>query len=112
MGRPATGWKPYNNEYHNHKARSKRRGIDFEFSYDEWIEWWGADITKRGRKVGQMVMARNGDVGPYCLTNVHKATVEGNVKERFIGPGEQKRIISLKQTCENRKKIKETQICL
>lgn len=107
IGRPATGWKLYNNEYHNHKARSKRRGIDFEFSYEEWITWWGTDIVNRGRKAGQIVMARNGDIGSYNLNNVHKATVEQNVCERFIGPGEQKRIISLKKTCEKRKLEKE-----
>jgi hypothetical protein len=110
MGRPATGWKPYNTEYHNHKARSKRRGIDFEFSYDEWMLWWGEDITNRGRKKGQLVMARNGDVGSYHPDNVHKAKVEENVCERFTGLGEQKRIISLKRTCENRNIRK--QLCL
>lgn len=108
MGRPATGWKPYNNEYHNHKARSKRRNIDFEFSYEQWIEWWGDDITNRGRKAGQMVMARNNDEGTYHPNNVHKATVEGNVIEGHLNPKVvNKRITNYKETCKQRKLIEE-----
>lgn len=102
--------KPYNNQYHNHKARSKRRGIAFEFSYDEWIAWWGDDISNRGRNTGQLVMARIKDTGPYHPTNVYKTTVEQNVSDRVNGYGEIKRVSLYKQTCLNRK-IKE-QLCL
>jgi hypothetical protein len=70
--------KPYNNEFHSHKSRAKWRGIEFEFTYDTWIEWWGDDITKRGSKKGQLVMARKGDQGPYHPDNVFKLTQEEN----------------------------------
>jgi hypothetical protein len=102
--------KPYNSQYHNHKARSKRRGIEFEFTYDEWIAWWGDDIANRGRNTGQLVMARKLDTGSYHATNVYKTTVEQNVSDRIGGYGEIKRVSSYKQTCLNRK-IKE-QSCL
>jgi len=103
--------KPYNNQYHNHKARSKRRGIDFQFSYDEWMAWWGNDIINRGRNAGQLVMARTNDTGPYHPNNVYKTTVEQNVSDRIGGPGETKRLFSLQITCTKRKLEKETELC-
>ena len=99
--------KPYNEQYHNHKTRSKRRGIDFQFSYDEWMSWWGDDIINRGRNKGQFVMARKNDTGPYHPNNVYKATVEQNVSDRIGGPGETKRLISLQITCAKRRLEKE-----
>jgi hypothetical protein len=100
--------KPYNSQYHNHKARSKRRSIVFDFSYSEWIQWWGDDISNRGRNAGELVMARVNDSGPYHPSNVYKTTVEQNVSDRLNGPGEIKRLISYKIHCNQRNNIKET----
>jgi hypothetical protein len=99
--------KPFNNQFHNHKSRCKRRGIDFQFSYEDWINWWGDDIALRGRNAGQLVMGRIGDKGPYHPTNVYKTTVQQNVKDR----DDSIRIASYKITCEQRK-IKENILCL
>ena len=102
------GHKPYNNEYHNHKSRSKRRDIDWQFTYDTWITWWGEDIVKRGRNAGQLVMGRIGDKGPYHPINVYKTTVQQNVKDR----DDTIRVASYKATCEKRKLKKEIELCL
>jgi hypothetical protein len=61
--------------FHTHKRGAKARGIRFHFTYDEWVAWWmkhlGPDwFSKRGRKRGQYVMARNRDKGPYSIWNV------------------------------------------
>ena len=106
--------KPYNNQYHNHKVRAKKRGLEFHFTYEEWINWWGDDIINRGRKLGQLVMARNGDQGPYHPSNVRKATVEENVKEGQTGRPKTpehiaKRVASHIATFEQRNLIKETE---
>jgi len=77
--------KPYNNQYIAQKANAKYRNIDWQFTYDEWIEWWGEDITNRGRKNGQLVMARHNDSGAYHPNNVRKALVCENSSEANKG---------------------------
>lgn len=72
-------------QYSFQKCTAKYRGIDWNFTYDTWIEWWGEDISKRGCKKDQLVMARNGDIGPYSPDNVRKLTHGENVKEAQMG---------------------------
>ena len=54
------------------------RNIDWHFTYESWLEWWGDDIVNRGNKSGQLVMARKGDIGPYHPDNVVKITCNEN----------------------------------
>jgi hypothetical protein len=68
----------YKHKYGVQKVAAKNRGIDFKLSYEEWIEFWGEDITNRGRGKSDLVMSRYGDVGPYELGNIFKSTVEQN----------------------------------
>jgi len=77
--------KPYSKEYHIQRASAKHRGIDWQFSYDEWILWWGEDIINRGRKSGNFVMARHNDTGPYHPSNVRKALLTENSSEANKG---------------------------
>ncbi len=65
---------------------AKKRGIGFEFTYEQWIIWWKKHLgdnwfEKRGRGSHQYVMARYGDKGPYSLTNVRCATGAQNRNE-------------------------------
>lgn len=59
------------------------RGIGFELTYEQWLQIWldSGHLHERGRRRGQYVMARNGDIGPYALGNVHITTQEGNNRE-------------------------------
>lgn len=64
----------------------KQRGIEFHFTYEEWLGWWkhhlGDDwFTKRGRACDQYVMARFEDKGPYAPWNVKCITGDQNRKE-------------------------------
>ena len=77
--------KPYSKEYHMQRAAAKHRGIDWQFTYDEWIEWWGEDIINRGRSSSNFVMARHNDVGPYHPSNVRKALLTENSSEANKG---------------------------
>lgn len=77
--------QPYYKKYTSQKYLAGKRGIDWQFTYEEWIDWWGTDIVNRGPKSGQLVMARTGDIGPYHPSNVRKATVEENVSEAHLG---------------------------
>ena len=66
--------------YTRSKADSKRRGIEFLFTFEEWKQWW-LDTGKwelRGKKAGCYQMCRNNDTGPYALWNVYCDTVEAN----------------------------------
>ena len=60
---------------------AKKRGIEWQFTYDEWVDWWGDDIHKRGPYRGQLVMARYNDTGPYHPDNVFKTTCSQNVRD-------------------------------
>lgn len=75
----------YKKQYGEQKRTATYRGIEWQFTYDTWIEWWGDDITKRGCKRGCLVMARNGDIGPYHPDNVRKITHGENVIEAKLG---------------------------
>jgi len=71
----------YRKKYNNQKHFAKIRNIDWEFTYESWLEWWGDDIVNRGTKSGQLVMARNGDTGPYHPNNVRRVTSNENHSE-------------------------------
>jgi len=71
-------------KYNQQRRHCRQRGIEFQFTYEEWLAWWGEDIVNRGRQRGQLVMARHGDTGPYHPDNVRKATCSDNIKESNI----------------------------
>jgi len=77
--------KNYKRIYTEQKRRAGTRGIEWQFSFETWLDWWGPDIELRGRKKGQLVMARYGDIGPYSPENVRKATAEENIIESHLG---------------------------
>ena len=78
------------------KQNARRRGIPFEFTYKEWIDWWGEDIILRGKGKDKLVMARNNDSGAYHPNNVTKLLGQYNVSE-----GNKNKVI----TDEYRKKL-------
>jgi len=65
-------------KYHTQKAGAKARNIEWHFTYETWLAWWGDDIVNRGNKSGQLVMARKDDAGPYHPDNVEKITANQN----------------------------------
>lgn len=72
-------------KYNSQKCAAKKRGIEWYFTFDTWLAWWGNDIINRGRRKGQLVMARKGDQGPYHPDNVYKATTKENQNEWRCG---------------------------
>ena len=65
---------PKRKAYQSQKACAKHRGIEWLFTYEEWIGWWGDDWSRRGKGANDLCMARIGDTGPYSIDNVVKAT--------------------------------------
>lgn len=72
----------YYKAFKDQRAKAiKERGIEWHFTFDEWLDWWGDDIVNRGREKGKLVMARYNDTGPYHPDNVKKITVSENARE-------------------------------
>ena len=75
--------KAYNDQWRH----ARDRNIEFNMSYDEWLEMWlvSGNWANRGKKSGQYVMCRYGDVGPYSVRNCYIGTVEQNGRDRWEG---------------------------
>jgi hypothetical protein len=71
-------------KFHVQKGQAKQRGIPWELEYWEWLQIWqdSGHLEERGCRLGQWVMARNGDEGPYGVGNVKIVRVETNNYER------------------------------
>ena len=72
--------------YADQRHKAEVRGIDWQFTYDEWVTWWGDDYQYRGRGKDKLQMCRKNDSGPYHPNNVYKATLTQNVKD-FLSAG-------------------------
>jgi hypothetical protein len=75
--------------FYNSKARARRLGVAFEFTFQEWVKWWEINLGKswmnrRGRKGDQFCMCRNGDKGPYAPWNVVCKTNRENMHDTVI----------------------------
>jgi hypothetical protein len=77
-------WKSPRGCFHKHKFNAKHRSVPFLFTFDEWWSVWDASgkWDQRGRGVGQYVMSRFGDIGPYSLGNVEIRLASDNTAER------------------------------
>lgn len=64
--------------YYGQRHTSKQRGVAFLLSFEEWLEWWGDDFERRGRRASNLQMCRYGDEGAYELGNIYKATKREN----------------------------------
>lgn len=65
-------------DYHAHKSRATRRGIEFLFTFKEWKTMWDNSGKIRGRASDEYCMARYNDVGPYSVDNVSIITNREN----------------------------------
>lgn len=74
---------PYHKNFIVQRARAKNRGIEWMFTFEEWLAIWetSGKLHLRGRGVGKYVMSRFGDVGPYSPTNVEISPYEKNASD-------------------------------
>jgi len=75
----------YKKQYNQQKASAKYRNIDWQFTYDTWIEWWGDDIVYRGKTANSLCMSRKDDIGPYHPENCFKSTLKQNTSSAHLG---------------------------
>lgn len=66
--------------YSTQKANAKRRGIEFNLTFKQWCEFWGADIQKRGNGHDKLQMQRIADTGPYEIGNIKKGYPRQNAE--------------------------------
>ena len=69
-----------NRKFTMHRANAKSRSVAFELTFDEWLAWWKdtGHYHERGKRRGQYVMGRKGDVGPYALGNIECVQAQVN----------------------------------
>ena len=78
-------WKRYREQ----KYAAGSRNIDWQFTLETWLEWWGEDYHRRGQKANDLCMARHNDTGPYHPDNVYKCTQRQNKKDSHkFNPGQ------------------------
>lgn len=82
--RPGLDRKEAFKRYEFQRAKALVRGIEWKFTFDSWLEWWGDDLDRRGRGTFDLCMMRPGDVGPYSPENTRKGTVLQNGKSRGV----------------------------
>jgi len=56
------------------RATSKKRGVEFNLTFEEYDEFWGDDFHKKGIKMQDMCMGRYDDAGAYEIGNIYKCT--------------------------------------
>lgn len=81
----ATGKTPLA-RFKQQRWRALDRGIAWELTFDEWLAIWMASghFAERGKRAGQYVMGRKGDIGPYSVGNVYICLFTQNIKDAFI----------------------------
>lgn len=70
-------------KYNSQRHAAIRRGISWELTFEQWIEWWKSTgkYAERGRKGHEYCMCRTGDEGPYALNNIYCATNNQNTSD-------------------------------
>jgi hypothetical protein len=76
-------------QFFNQRCAARYRRIKWKMTFEEWWKIWSdsGHWEKRGRRVGQYVMARFGDKGPYSVENVKIMRAEANIQEREAARG-------------------------
>jgi len=97
--------RPHIKKYGGQKIKAKRRGVDWQLTFQEWYDWWQATghYEERGRGREQYCMCRYGDTGPYSLSNIFCQTSAQNVSDAKAGKSSWNKGIS--PTEETRQKL-------
>jgi hypothetical protein len=77
--------------YSQHRSNSKKRGIEFELSFDEWWGIWSTYYHLRGLGANGLCMARHGDCGGYVVGNIYLTTNLGNLLDYSRGSNARQR---------------------
>ena len=70
--------RKYREAYESQRSGARRRGIEWQFTYESWLAWWGDDLARRGTGKYDLQMQRVADSGPYHPDNVRKGIPKQN----------------------------------
>jgi len=68
---------PIRTKYQYQKDAAAKRGIEWQFTLESWIAFWGEFIHLRGNGSGLM-MCRLNDIGPYSSDNCYIGNMSTN----------------------------------
>jgi hypothetical protein len=68
----------YRHAFSVQRSNARRRGIAFRLSFEQWVEFWGEDIHRRGTGPNDLQMQRFHDEGAYEIGNIKKGTPREN----------------------------------
>lgn len=71
-------------KYAQQRANARKRGIEWEFTFEEWCAIWEPHWADRGSHRDGKVMCRTHDAGPYRVDNVRIDSPKGNAAERAL----------------------------
>lgn len=74
-------------KYHDKKYSAIRAGIDWQLSYEEWLEVWGTLLYSRGKGRLDYHICRINEPGPYAAHNVYIGTPKDNTQDRIANSG-------------------------
>jgi hypothetical protein len=82
-GEPFSKPGSFADRYRRQKHNATKRGIAWQMTFAEWVQIWldSGKWLQRGRGKSGYCMARNGDVGPYCVGNVSIQTCVENSRD-------------------------------
>lgn len=69
--------------FSSQKRGAARRGVGWELTFQQWLDWWGEDLDRRGPGIDQLQMQRKLDTGPYALGNISKGHPKQNSRTHF-----------------------------
>lgn len=67
-------------KYNSQKHQAASRGIGWDLTFEQWLDWWGEDLDRRGVGTNRLQMQRIADTGPYALGNIRKGLPVENAK--------------------------------
>lgn len=76
----------YLTQYKAQIAAARQRQLEWHLTFDEWINFWGDDIDKRGIKRESMVMALHDRELGFRLDNIYKTT-KGELTIELVNRG-------------------------
>ena len=77
-------WKdPNYKRYYEQTKKVESRNIEWQFTFETWLDWWGDDLHLRGNRKDDLCMCRYQDSGPYHPDNCYKDTMANNSRDKF-----------------------------
>lgn len=93
-------------DYHFQKGGAKKRGIDWQLTFEQWLNWWisTGHINEKGRQKGKFCMSRKGDIGPYSLENIFCQLHSDNTSQSIQGLHKNRPWTAARREAQNNRK--------